>query len=238
MSILEPADAVAIIPARGGSKRIERKNIKPFAGKPIIAYSIEAARKSGLFSRILISTDDPEIASIGAIYGAEAPFWRPDILADDQTPTAPVLIHALTWLAERHHHPRYFCCIYATAPFLDPDDIQAGFQRLQETDALSVFSVTTFAFPIFRALQIEKDGRVSMIWPEHALTRSQDLPEAYHDAGQFYWGHTERFLAEQTLLSSDSYPLTIPRSRVVDIDTPEDWEIAERLFKALKPSST
>ena len=238
MSIDESTDAVAIIPARGGSKRIERKNIKPFAGKPIIAYSISAARKSGLFSRILISTDDPEIASIGAIYGAEAPFLRPDDLADDQTPTAPVLIHALKWLAQRHHHPRYFCCIYGTAPFLNPDDLQAGFQRLQETDALSVFAVTAFGYPIFRALHKEKDGRVSMIWPEHALTRSQDLPEAYHDAGQFYWGRTEGFLAEQTLFSSDSYPLIMPRSRVVDIDTPEDWEIAERLFNALKPTST
>lgn len=227
----------AVIPARGGSKRIPGKNIKPFAGKPMIAWSIEAARASGLFDRIVVSTDSPDIAAVAREHGAETPFARPQALSDDFTPTAPVLRHALSWLNE--HGPRVarLCCVYATAPFVRAADLRQGLRILDAHRASSVFSVTTFPFPVQRALRLTADGRLTMLWPEFELARSNDLVEAYHDAGQFYWLDAERFLAEGRVYAEDSRPVILPRHRVQDIDTPEDWERAERMFLALGPDT-
>lgn len=226
---------VAIIPARGGSKRIPRKNIKPFAGKPMIAHSILAARESGLFQRILVSTDDEEIAHVSKEYGAEVPFMRPAELANDFAGTDAVLLHALQWLGEREELPDAFCCIYATAPFVRSEYLRQGLEVLQREQATTAFSVTTFAYSIFRALRTNDDGRIEMIWPENRNRRSQDLGEAFHDAGQFYWADTRKYLDEGRLFSVDAVPVLIPRSLVQDIDTPEDWETAERMYRAIYP---
>ena len=226
---------VALIPARAGSKRIPGKNIRPFAGRPVIAYSIKAAEDSGLFSRIMVSTDSPQIAEVARNYGAQVPFLRPQRLADDITPTADVVLHALDWLEQNESLPEYICCIYATAPFLQPDYLKKGFKRLcRDDDATVALSVTSFAYPIFRALGIDDKGRLKMFWPEHRDTRSNDLPEAYHDAGQFYWVRTRRFLKERTLFSEDAVSVKLPRYLVQDIDTTEDWQTAEFMFKAIK----
>lgn len=225
---------VAIIPARGGSKRIPGKNVKPFVGKPIIAWAIEAAKSAGIFDRIIVTTDSEEIALIANKYGAETPFVRPPELSDDHTPTAPVIAHCLEWLAERGSPAHYACCIYATAPFVRAAFIKQGYELLVTRQVSSVFSVTTFPFPIFRALRIEDDGHLSMFWPEHELTRSNDLPEAFHDAGQFYWLFCETFLKTRRVYGSDALPVILPRYLVQDIDTPEDWQTAEYMFMALQ----
>lgn len=224
---------VAIIPARGGSKRIPNKNIRSFAGQPMISYSIRAAQDSGLFDRILVSTDSDDIAATAKTYGADVPFMRPAELSDDHTATAPVLTHALRWLGENDTPATHACCIYATAPFVRAQDIIQGLSTLQNSNAATVFTVTSFAFPIFRALEIKPNGTLAMVWPEHRLTRSQDLPEAYHDAGQFYWLDVARFLEKPELYSADSRPVILPRYLVQDIDTPEDWETAEHMHRAL-----
>lgn len=226
---------VAIIPARAGSKRIPGKNIKRFAGQPIIAYSIKAAAASGLFDRVIVSTDSDQIAAVAQSCGAEVPFRRPDRLADDFTPTADVVLHALNWLEANDSLPEYFCCIYAAAPFLQPDYLKDGFERLRAAkDAATAFAVTDFAAPIFRALEIDADGRIKMIWPEHRDTRSNDLPPAYYDAGQFYWGRSRKFLVEKALFAEKSVPVILPRYLVQDIDTAEDWQTAEYMFEAMK----
>jgi pseudaminic acid cytidylyltransferase len=229
---------VAIIPARGGSKRIPNKNVRPFAGQPMISYSIRAAQDSGLFDRILISTDSEDIAATAEKYGAEAPFTRPSHLSDDHTATAPVLTHALQWLRDTGKPATSACCIYATAPFVRATDIVRGFDVLKESNASSAFTVTSFPFPIFRALKIKDDGALAMYWPEHRLTRSQDLPEAYHDAGQFYWLNAEKFWENRELYNADSRPILLPRYLVQDIDTMEDWETAEHMYKALMPNGS
>jgi pseudaminic acid cytidylyltransferase len=231
---MNKAKAIAIIPARGGSKRIPNKNIKLFAGQPIISYSIKAAQKSGLFDRIIVSTDSERIAKVAEKCGAEVPFVRPPELSDDFTGTVPVLLHALNWLKEHKSPADYFCCIYATAPFVQPEYIVKGFTCLKRKNISVAFSVTTFPYPIFRALKIARNGGVEMFWPEHENTRSNDLPEAYHDAGQFYWGKTEKFLKKKKLFSSNAAPVVIPRYLVQDIDTPEDWKTAEKMYAALK----
>lgn len=225
---------LAVIPARGGSKRIPGKNIKPFAGKPMIGWSIEAARVSGLFDRILVTTDSEEIARIAVDFGAEAPFRRPAELADDYAPTIPVIAHAVEWQIAQGGTPTQVCCIYATAPFIQAADIRRGLALLENASCDYAFSVTTYAFPIQRALRITPDERVEMFNPEHLLTRSQDLEPAYHDAAQFYWGKTAAWLARRPLFGEDSVPVVLPRYRVQDIDTPEDWERAELMFGALK----
>ena len=226
--------AIAIIPARGGSKRIPNKNFKLFAGKPIISYSIKAVQETNLFDRIIVSTDSVEIAKVAKSCGAEVPFIRPAELADDFTGTIPVLLHTLNWLSERGFATDYFCCIYATAPFVQPEHIVKGFSLLKREKATTAFSVTTFPYPIFRALKIGEDGCIEMFWPEHENSRSNDLPEAYHDTGQFYWGNTKRFLTEKKLFSSDSIPVILPRYLVQDIDTMEDWETAEKMYSVLQ----
>ncbi|WP_131110556.1 pseudaminic acid cytidylyltransferase [Sulfuricystis thermophila] len=223
---------LAVIPARGGSKRIPRKNIRPFAGLPIIAWSIRAAIESRCFDRILVSTDDEEIAAVARAFGAETPFLRPRELADDHTGTIPVVAHAIDWQNEQSMPATEVCCIYATAPFVRAEDLQRGLQVLQESGAEYAFSVTTYPFPIQRAIRITADGRVEMLQPEHFHSRSQDLEEAWHDAGQFYWGRAAAWLAGKPLFSHDAAPVPLPRHRVQDIDTLEDWERAEWLFKA------
>jgi len=225
---------VAIIPARGGSKRIPNKNIKSFAGQPIISYSIKAAQDSDLFDRIIVSTDSLAVAELAKSCGAEVPFIRTAELSDDFTGTIPVLLHALDWLNEHKFATDYFCCIYATAPFVQSEHIIEGLNCLKKRNAATAFSVTTFPYPIFRALKIGDNDRVEMFWPEHENSRSNDLQEAYHDAGQFYWGDTEKFLIRKKFFSSDAVPIIIPRYLVQDIDTPEDWQTAEKMYAVLQ----
>ncbi|MCQ4312609.1 pseudaminic acid cytidylyltransferase [Pseudomonas stutzeri] len=225
---------LAIIPARGGSKRIPRKNIKLFCGKPMIAWSIEAAMQSGCFDRVIVSTDDAEIAGAALQYGADVPFMRPAELSDDYTGTVPVIRHAIEWCIARGECPDQVCCIYATAPFVTRDDICRGLGSLIENNCDYAFSVASYAFPIQRAIRITAGGRVEMYQPEQFNTRSQDLEEAYHDAGQFYWGRADAWLAGKMLFGPHAVPVFLPRHRVQDIDTTEDWERAEWLFKAMR----
>lgn len=225
---------LAIIPARGGSKRIPRKNIKEFCGKPMIAWSIEAALQSGIFDQVIVSTDDKEIAEASRQYGASVPFVRPAELSDDHTGTIPVIRHAIEWSNARGQVADQVCCLYATAPFVTPKDICRGLAILQGNECAYAFTVTSYAFPIQRAIHITGEGRVEMINPEHFDTRSQDLEEAYHDAGQFYWGRAKAWLEGRAIFGASSMPVLLPRHRVQDIDTPEDWERAERMFKAMQ----
>lgn len=224
---------LAVIPARGGSKRIPRKNIRSFGGLPMIAWSIRAAQTSGCFDRVVVSTDDAEISAIAMEYGAEVPFTRPSELSDDYTGTAAVIAHAIEWHNARGIPASLVCCIYATAPFVQGEDLRRGLAVLEDTGADFAFSVTSYAFPIQRAIRITSVGRVEMFQPEHFMTRSQDLEEAWHDAGQFYWGRAEAWLANKPLFGAHSAPVRIPRYRAQDIDTPEDWERAEWMLRAL-----
>lgn len=224
---------LAVIPARGGSKRIPRKNIKPFCGKPIIAWSIDAAIASGLFDRVIVSTDDAEIASVAVRYGAEVPFTRPLELADDHCPTIPVVAHAIQWCVQHDSPPTAVCCVYATAPFVQAADLRRGFELLDSTGCDYAFAVTRYPYPIQRSLRITPEGRVGMMQPEHWNTRSQDLEEAWHDAGQFYWGQARAWMAGKPIFSPDAAPIILPRHRVQDIDTAEDWMRAELMFYAL-----
>ena len=225
---------LAVIPARGGSKRIPRKNIKPFCGKPMIAWSIEAALQSACFDQVVVSTDDAEIAEVARQHGALVPFIRPANLADDHTDTIPVIQHAIQWSQTQGLAPSQVCCLYATAPFVSVDDLRRGLAVLTETASDYAFSVTSYAFPIQRAIRITETGRVEMFNPQHFGTRSQDLEEAWHDAGQFYWGRADAWLAGKPIFSNDAVPVKLPRHRVQDIDTPEDWLRAEWMFKALQ----
>jgi pseudaminic acid cytidylyltransferase len=224
---------VAIIPARGGSKRIPRKNIKNFNGKPIIAWSIEAAIRSRCFDQIVVSTDDDEIAKIAIQYGSSVPFIRPAELSCDHTTTTPVIAHAIDWLQTYKSKVEFACCIYATAPLLQSDDIRKGLKSMQDNDSNYAFAVTNFQFPIQRALKIQPAGGVQMFNDAFLSTRSQDLEPAYHDAGQFYWGKAEAWLNQSPVYDLNSIPIVIPHYRVQDIDTPEDWIRAELLAKAL-----
>lgn len=226
---------VAIIPARGGSKRIPRKNIKPFLGKPMIAYSIEAARASGIFDQIIVSTDDAEIADVARQFGAETPFVRPAELSDDHATTVEVICHAVQYCLDQGLPVEYACCIYATAPLIQVEFIRQSLASLQANpDTDYAFSVTSFPFPIQRAIRISADGRIEAMQAEHRNTRSQDLEAAFHDAGQFYLGRAEAWLAGAPIFSPKSLPIVLPRYLVQDIDTEEDWFRAEYLFQALR----
>jgi pseudaminic acid cytidylyltransferase len=220
---------IAVIPARGGSKRIPRKNIKPFSGKPMIAWSIGVAKSSGLFDRIIVSTDDIEIADIAKQWGAEVPFMRPGALSNDYAGTTPVIAHATQWALEQGMDVEAVCCIYATAPFIQVDDIKRGLEELESGDWDFAFTATDFAAPIFRAFRQTKEGGIEMFYPEHFATRSQDLPVALHDAGQFYWGRPAAWIEGKRIFDHRSKPVLIPRWRVQDIDTPDDWVRAEIL---------
>lgn len=229
---------LAVIPARGGSKRIPHKNIKTFCGKPMIAWSIEAALRSGCFDSVVVSTDDEEIARIARAYGASTPFMRPAELSDDHTGTIPVIQHAIEWCRANGINAQQVCCLYATAPFVSPDDLRRGLSILEQTGSQYAFSVTSYAFPIQRAIRLTGDGRVEMFNAEHFNTRSQDLEQGYHDAGQFYWGLASAWLSAKMIFSPSSSAVLLPRHRVQDIDTPEDWIRAEWLFKALDAESS
>ena len=225
---------IAIIPARGGSKRIPGKNIKEFAGRPIIEYSINAACESGLFDRIIVSTDCERIAEVAKSAGAEIPFVRPLELSDDHTPTAPVLKHAVDCLQAEGGQIDHLCGIYPTAPFIRAGDLRDAFEMLCSENASEVFPVTTFDFCIFRGLKTAKPHGYEMIWPENELARSQDLPEALHDAGQFYMFDCKSFLERQKMWDPYAKILKIPRYLVQDIDTEEDWEMAEIVYEVCK----
>lgn len=224
---------IALIPARGGSKRIPGKNIKFFHGKPIIAYSIEAARLSGVFDRIIVSTDSKEIAAVANEFGAEIPFIRPAEIADDFAITADVVKHGLEWLRQHDFAVEHICCLYATAPFASGEKIREGYELLVANRVSSVFPVASYPDSILRGLQIAEDGHLEMIWPEHELTRSNDLVEAYHDAGQFYWLDAQTFMETNKIYGKDALPLILPRYLVQDIDTPEDWQLAELMYEVL-----
>lgn len=224
---------VAIIPARGGSKRIPRKNVRLFHGQPLLNYPIATARACGLFQRILVSTDDEAVAEVARAAGAEVPFIRPPELADDHTGTADVVRHALAWLHGEGISYDLACCLYATTPLLLADDLRRGHDLLRaHPDKQFAFSVTSFAFPIQRAIRLRPDGGVEPIQPAAMPKRSQDLEPAYHDAGQFYWARTGAFEARLSVFSPVSLPVILPRHRVQDIDTPEDWAMAEYLYQA------
>ena len=226
--------AVAIIPARGGSQRIPRKNIRSFCGKPIIAYSVEAARKTGLFDEIIVSTDDKEIAEVAKQYGASVPFMRAAAIADGVTGVMAVVAHALRELGEDQYDN--VCMIYAIAPLLRVEDIVAGFEKLQVCAGNVDFVFSGALAPVvFRSFGVQADGTVKMFWPEHYRKNSQNLPEAYHDAAQFCWGRRTAMLEEDAVIFSQrSVPLIIPRYRAVDIDTLEDWRLAELLYRGLR----
>ncbi len=221
---------ICIIPARGGSKRIPRKNIRLFAGKPVIHYSITAARASRLFDRIVVSTDCPHIAREARISGAEVPFTRPSRLADDHTGTVPVILHALKELQCEHWD--VVCALYPTAPLVRPERLREALELLDRSGAPGVFPVTSFPAPVHRGFLRDEEGRVRMLWPEHMESRSNDLPDVFHDAGQFYFWDIPRFLAEPMLYPPASRGLVLPRHEVQDIDTEEDWAMAERLYAA------
>lgn len=221
---------VAIIPARGGSKRLPGKNLRPFNGLPMIAWSIRAARRAGCFDRIVVSTDDPAIAELALAEGAEVPFMRPALLADDHTGTLPVVAHALEQLPQAS----LACCLYATAPLVQARHLREGLALLEaRPDKSYAFSVCTFPFPVQRALVLEPEGALTALYPEYRTTRSQDLPTAYQDAGQFYWGRREAWLRGDVLFSPCSLPVQLPRYLVQDIDTEEDWRRAEFMHQAL-----
>jgi N-acylneuraminate cytidylyltransferase len=220
---------IAIIPARGGSKRIPRKNIKTFCGKPMIAWSIEAAKKANLFDRIIVSTDDEEIADVANRWGAEVPFMRPEELSNDFAGTTEVIAHATKWAQDQGWPLEAVCCIYATAPFVLASDIRRGLTLLQSSRWAFAFPVTEFDTPIFRSFKETEDGGVEMFFPEHFSTRSQDLPVALHDAGQFYWGRPNAWLSGARIFDRHSTPVFIPGWRVQDIDTLDDWVRAEMM---------
>lgn len=223
---------IAVIPARGGSKRIPRKNIKDFFGKPLISYSIKAALESKLFDKVVVSTDDEEIASIAKEYGAEIPFLRPKELADDFANTGEVVEHTLNFLKQKNEKYDFCCTIYATAPLLQVKYLVEGLEKLKQSDAALAFSCTTMPFPVQRTFKITKNGRCKMFWPENFYKRSQDLEESYQDAGQFYWENLNIPLND-IAFGSDSIPIVLPRKIVQDIDTLEDWEMAEQIYKII-----
>ena len=223
---------IAIIPARGGSKRIPKKNIKEFFGKPIMVWSIEAAKKCKLFDRIIVSTDNHEIASIAKQHGADVPFMRPKHLADDYTGTNAVVKDVIQNIHKNGEQVSYVCCIYATAPFISSEYLIKAYQDLITQNKSYAFSVTTFSFPVERSFVINQSNEIENLFPDMTLSRSQDLQEVYHDAGQFYWGLADALLNDVPIFSKHSIPIILPRYLVQDIDTIEDWKRAELMFES------
>ena len=222
---------ICIIPARGGSKRIPRKNIRPFLGSPIIAYSIRAAQESGLFDEIMVSTDDAEIATMAQMYGASVPFARSSETSSDTATTAAVLTEVLQTYAQRGHQYDRACCLYPTAPFVTADRLRDAFGKLEEGFD-TVFPVVRYGFPVQRSV-IFQQNRLAWREPEHALTRSQDLDPVYHDAGQFYFLDVPRFLETNQLLTSNSGGIELSELEAQDIDSPTDWQLAELKIRLL-----
>jgi N-acylneuraminate cytidylyltransferase len=226
--------SIAVVPARGGSRRIPRKNVRPFCGKPMIAWTIETALASRLFDRVLVSTDDAEIRETAIRWGAECPFERPAALAGDHATTGDVMAHATGWARDAGWQADAVCCIYPTAPFLEGGDLRRGLDALRSGDWAFAVAATEFEAPIFRSFRQREDGGLEMFFPEHYATRSQDLPRALHDAGQFYWGRPSAWLERQRVFEKWSVPVLIPRWRVHDIDEPDDWTRAELMFTHLR----
>jgi len=224
---------LAVIPARGGSKRIPRKNIKAFAGQPMIAYAIGAARASGVFDRIIVSTDDAEIAETAAQQGAEVPFMRAPELSDDHAGTVPVIADAIRRCGELGWNAELVCCIYPGVPLLQPQDLRDALALLDDPAAAYAFTVSPFPAAVQRALKRGPGGAMAPFFPQHVQTRSQDLETGYYDAGQFYWGRSAAWLSGQSP-HQDGRGLVIPAWRAIDIDTPEDWERAELAFRAAR----
>jgi N-acylneuraminate cytidylyltransferase len=229
--------SVCVIPARGGSKRIPHKNIRSFCGRPIIAWSIDAALASGVFDEVVISTDDPAIADVGRALGAQVPFMRPAELSDDHTGTVEVIQHAIAELEAQGRQSELVCCLYATAPFVTAEALREARSRLVEGKWEYAFPVCTFDFPVQRALRLSPTGGVESRWPEFALSRSQDLEELVHDAGQFYWGKADAWRAGRPVYGLKSTSIRVSRAVAQDIDTEEDWEIAEALFQLRAPKT-
>jgi len=225
---------IAIIPARGGSKRIPRKNIKEFCGKPIIAYSIEAAIKSNIFNEIMVSTDDEEIAEVAKKYGASVPFFRSAEMSTDMAMTVPVLIEVLGEYEKQGKHFDITCCIYPCAPFVTAQKLKQGIDLLLQNDASFAFPIVKFSYPPQRCFVI-REQRISMLYPENYLKRSQDLEPLYHDAGQFYFAKTEVLREKQTFFGENSMPIICNESEMQDIDTMEDWKIAEIKYNLPPP---
>ena len=226
--------AICVIPARGGSKRIPRKNIKEFHGKPMIQWSIEAAQASNIFTDIIISTDDDEIGEIAESLGALVPFKRPLELSDDYTNTTEVIAHASNWSRNQGLDAAVVCCLYATAPFVSVGAIREAYEQMQHTQSDYCFTATSFAFPIQRAIKVTLENRIEMFYPEHLETRSQDLEESYHDAGQFYWGKPENWVKEKIIFNKNSSIIKIPYLQFIDINYRDDWDIAKKLYKLKK----
>ena len=225
---------VAIIPARGGSKRIPKKNIKEFFGKPIISYSIKAAFDSKLFDKVIVSTDCDEIAQVAIKYGAEVPFIRPKELSGDFLGTHEVVGHALTWLEDSGHLIEYACCIYATAPMIQVSDLIKGCDLIKTGNWKSVIAATKYSYPIFRSFKKLPSGGLKMVFPEHYNSRSQDLPEVYHDAGQFYWAKSKEWKNNPGSFSEKNTIIELPNYLVQDIDTLDDWYKAEKIYESYK----
>jgi len=224
---------MAIIPARGGSKRIPQKNIRPFLGIPIIKYSIDSALLSKCFTEVMVSTDDPVIAEVARSFGAEVPFLRSEATSDDQAPLADVVAEVIASYEIIGRCFEYFCCILPTAPFVTCQRLREGFELLKKTGAGGVVPVVSFSYPIQRALKIE-NGLIEMIWPENRNVRSQDLPPAFHDSGQFYWMNTISFLEQKHLFVKNAIAMEINAWEVQDIDTEEDWTMAEIKYEILQ----
>ena len=220
---------LCIIPARGGSKRIPRKNIKEFLGKPIIAYSIETAIETGLFDEVMVSTDDVEIAEVAQKYGAKVPFMRSAEAASDFASTADVLKEVIANYKELGKEFDNFCCFYATAPLVQSKDVTSAFERLQQSNFSCVYPVVQFSYPIWRCLDIAEDGTMKRHWPEYENSRSQDLTKEYHDTGTFYWYKTKEWLAGSVKIGG----IIVDETSIQDIDTETDWNLAEMKYKLL-----
>ena len=224
---------IAVIPARGGSKRIPRKNIRDFCGKPIIAYTIEALQKSGVVDRIWVSTDDEEIAEVAKTFGAEIPFWRTAELSNDMATTLPVMVHAVNEMINRGLDPKYICCAYAPAPLIKATVIKKALTMLHNHHGY-VFPATHYSYPIWRSFRLDEEKRVDLLYPEKIMTRSQDLPIIWHDAGQFYWGNQKAWLDELPMIDRYSKIIALPNWQVIDIDEEEDWRRAEHFYQLIQ----
>ncbi len=226
---------VAVIPARGGSKRLPRKNIRDFCGVPMLTRAVETAKSTGLFDFVLVSTNDEEIATLARSAGAAVPFVRPAHLANDTVGTVPVIAHATQHLVVQGQRPEFVCCIYPCTPFLRKSDLVSAFELLQRSGEEFVYPVAEYPHPTFRAMRRDTKGKMSFIFPECELMRTQDLAVTYHDLGQFYWGRAAAWLAEKRMHTA-GIGMLVPAWRFVDIDTENDWRRAELLFSAVRES--
>lgn len=224
---------LAIIPARGGSKRIPGKNKRSFLGQPIIAYSIQTALRSNLFDEVMVSTDDEEIAQISLTYGAQVPFLRTQKNADDYATTTDVILEVIEAYSKQNFEFENCCCIYPTAPLMKEDHLKKGYEILMTNRVNAVFPVVPFGYPIWRGIKINESGSGQMIWPEYINSRSQDLQEAFHDAGQWYWLNVDKFKQYRSVFSSNMSCMILSQNEVQDIDNIVDWELAEIKFQLL-----